>query len=158
MNKDKISAFTLRIASSNGTGLISVLYDIYKEYEEEALASFENGMVDEAIASIRKCSEVVAHLQKDLNFDYSVSRDLYALYDYVQRCLSRSIYQSNTAGIEDARDVMGSLAEAFEQIASQDYSAPLMQNTQQVRAGFTYGRTSLNEDLIGNQTSRGYWA
>ena len=34
MNRDKISAFTLKIASSNGCGLISILYDIYEEYDD----------------------------------------------------------------------------------------------------------------------------
>ena len=57
MNKDKISAFTLKIASSNGTGLITILYDIYEEYEGDALEYFEAGQVDDAIAALKKCSE-----------------------------------------------------------------------------------------------------
>ncbi|MBQ3773246.1 MAG: hypothetical protein II833_02535, partial [Pseudobutyrivibrio sp.] len=63
MNKDKISAFTLKIASSNGLGLISILYDIYEEYETDALDNFEAGQVDEAIAALKKCATVVGHLQ-----------------------------------------------------------------------------------------------
>lgn len=158
MNKDKISAFTLKIASSNGCGLIAILYDIYEEYETEALNNFKAGKVDEATAALKKCSEVVSHLQKDLNFDYKVSINLYALYDYVQRNISRSIYKADDEGLLEAQRIMNELGDAFSQIAGEDSSEPIMQNTQYVMAGITYGRESLNESLMGNQTSRGFWA
>ena len=158
MNKDKISAFTLKIASSNGLGLISILYDIYEEYETDALDNFEAGQVDEAIAALKKCATVVSHLQKDLNFEYKVSGNLYALYDYVQRNVSKSIYKANSEGLIEAKKVMDELGDAFEQIAKEDTSAPLMRNTQSVVAGMTYGKGSLNESILGNQSSRGFWA
>ena len=158
MNRDKISAFTLKIASSNGLGLISILYDIYEEYECDAMGSFEAGQVEEAIAALKKCSEVVSHLQKDLNFNYKVSENLYALYDYVQRNVSKSIYKANTEGLIEAKRVMDELGDAFEQIAKEDDSAPIMQNAQAVVAGMTYGKGSLNESILGNGSSRGFFA
>ena len=158
MNKDKISAFTLKIASSNGSGLISILYDIYEEYETEALEAFEANDKDEALACIKKCSEVVSHLQKDLNFSYSVAKDLYSLYDYVQRALARSVYKANREGLDDAKTVMDKLGEAFLEIARQDSSQPIMKNTQSVVAGYTYGKSNLNEAIYGDQASRGFWA
>ncbi|CBK75467.1 Flagellar protein FliS [Butyrivibrio fibrisolvens 16/4] len=157
MNKDKISAFTLKIASSNGCGLISILYDIYGEYEQDALDQFAAGQVDDAIVALKKCAEVVNHLQKDLNFNYRVSSNLYALYDYVQRNVSKSIYKANEEGLLEAKKVMDELGDAFDQVAKKDSSAPIMQNTQYVRAGVTYGREALNESLMGNGTSRGFW-
>ena len=158
MNRDKISAFTLRIASSNGSGLISILYEIYEEYEIDAIDAFRAGNTDDAIFALKRCAEVVNHLQKDLNFEYKVSRNLYALYDYVQRNISRSIYQANDDGLKEAKKVMDNLGEAFAQIARDDNSAPIMQNTQQIVAGNTYSRSSLNEEIMGNQSSRGFWA
>ena len=158
MNRDKISAFTLKIASSNGSGLISILYDIYNEYETEALDKFAAGQVDEAIVALQKCADVVNHLQRDLNFEYKVSSNLYALYDYVQRNVSKSIYKANSEGLLEAKRVMDELGIAFDQVAKKDSSAPIMRNTQYVRAGVTYGREALNESLMGNQTSRGFWA
>ena len=158
MNKDKISAFTLKIASSNGSGLISILYDIYNEYETEALDKFAAGQVDEAIVALKKCADVVNHLQRDLNFEYKVSSNLYALYDYVQRNVSKSIYKANPEGILEAKRVMDELGIAFDQVAKRDSSAPIMRNTQYVRAGATYGREALNESLMGSQISRGFWA
>ncbi len=157
MNRDKISAFTLRIASSNKTGLISVLYDIYEEYQNDAIAAFKAGEIAEAVDNLKKCSEVVSHLKKDLNFNYAVSKNLYALYDYVQRCLSRSIYKASDEGVLEAKEIMAELQEAFAQIAREDNSAPIMQNSQKIMAGMTYGPGSLNENFINNETNRGFW-
>ncbi|MBR5637380.1 MAG: flagellar protein FliS [Pseudobutyrivibrio sp.] len=158
MNRDKISAFTLKIASSNGCGLISILYDIYEEYEKDALDNFAAGNADDAVAALRRCAEVVDHLQKDLNFEYKVSSNLYALYDYVKRNVSKSIYKANPEGLLEAKRVMDELGNAFDQLAKKDSSAPIMRNTQYVRAGVTYGREALNESLMGNGASRGFWA
>ncbi len=158
MNRDKISAFTLKIASSNRCGLITVLYEIYEEYESEALEHFKAGQVDEAVSALKKCAEVVTHLQKDLNFDYKVSSNLYALYDYVKRNVSKSIYKADEEGLLEAKRIMDELGSAFDQIAKEDSSGPVMKNTQYVMAGITYGRETLNESLMGNQISRGFWA
>ena len=134
MNRDKISAFTLKIASSNGCGLISILYDIYEEYEKEAIEYFKAGNVDCAVDAVKRCAEVVSHLQKDLNFEYKVSENLYALYDYVQRNVARSIYKANADGLLEAKKVMDELGDAFEQLAKTDKSKPIMGNTQKVIA------------------------
>ncbi len=158
MNKDMISAFTLKIASSNGCGLISILYEIYEEYEKDAIEYFKAGNVDEAVEALKKCAEVVSHLQKDLNFEYKVSWNLYALYDYVQRNVSKSIYKANDEGLKEAKKVMDSLGDAFGQIAKEDKSNPIMKNTQRIVAGITYSKNSLNESMVGNQVSRGFWA
>ena len=48
------------------------------------------------------------------------------------------------------------LKESYEQVSSQDTSAPIMQNTQTVYAGLTYGKTSLNVDLSDQGTHRGF--
>ena len=48
------------------------------------------------------------------------------------------------------------LKESYEQIASQDTSAPLMENTQAVYTGFTYGKDSLNVNLTHQSVDRGF--
>ena len=49
------------------------------------------------------------------------------------------------------------LYEAFAASARQDTSEPLMQNAQQVYAGYTYGKNNINESY-DVQSSRGFLA
>ena len=54
---------------------------------------------------------------------------------------------------------MQKLGKSFAEIAKQDKSAPIMQNSQKVYAGLTYGKNSLNEVFFDkNQASRGFKA
>ena len=48
------------------------------------------------------------------------------------------------------------LKESYEKIASQDTSSPVMENTQMVYAGLTYGKNSLNIDLSDQGIDRGF--
>ena len=53
----------------------------------------------------------------------------------------------------------GGLLESFEEVARQDESGPVMENTQQIYAGLTYGKDSLNEVFLqGDENSRGFRA
>ena len=55
--------------------------------------------------------------------------------------------------------MIAGLKTAFEKVAESDDSAPLMENTQSVFAGLTYGKGSLNEtDLDPNAANRGFLA
>ena len=158
MTKETITAFTLKITSSNRTQLINIVYEIYKVHETEALEAIERGDRDAAAHSISKCIQVVSHLQKDLDFKYDIANELDALYDFVQRSLSKAMYQLKPEGLYDARIVMDELSDAFLQIAALDSSAPLMDNTQAVAAGMTYGRYGHNESFVQDQSNRGFWA
>ena len=63
------------------------------------------------------------------------------------------------SGFDEINKVMESLHSAFAEVAKQDTSGAVMQNTQQVYAGLTYGKGRLNEVFMnGNEQSRGFMA
>lgn len=66
------------------------------------------------------------------------------------------MYKRNMADMEDAKRLMEKLYDGFVHVAEQDTSAPLMKNTQQVYAGYTYGRDDLVETCQDSNTSRGF--
>ena len=158
MTKEEINAFTLRITQSNRTELIAVLFEIYKAYERDALEAIDKNDNEAALKALKKCVETVSHLQKDLDFQYDIAKELYALYDFVQRSLSKTIYSLRKSGIEEAAVVMDGLANAFRTIAKNDSSKPVMTNIQTVYAGMTYGRNSLTESVMEGTRPRGFYA
>ena len=48
------------------------------------------------------------------------------------------------------------LHDAYQAISEKDNSEPLMMNTQNVYAGYTYGRTDVNESVSNYGAVRGY--
>lgn len=161
MTAETIATFTRKIAASNRTGLICVLYEIYFAYEMEALDFLEEQKTGDATdytKAVRQCGQVVRHLKEALDFSYDISYSLYALYDYVERTLARAMYEQKADTIHVAGNVMRHLQDSFVQLAKEDASAPLMGNAQQVTAGLTYGKGKLNESMGNMEINRGFFA
>ncbi|MCR5144607.1 MAG: flagellar protein FliS [Lachnospiraceae bacterium] len=157
MKQEEISTFSRKIAASNASGLIEVLYDIYFTYENEALMALEKADWNEYLNSLRKASQVIEHLKNTLDFKYDIAKELYPLYNFAEVSLSKAIYSRDKQYILNAREVMRPLQEAFVEVAKVDKSKPLMENTQQVTAGLTYGRNNLTESLGAEEPRRGFW-
>lgn len=157
MTKEEITAFNRKIANSNPSELICVLYEMYFTYEKEALHALAEGQQEAYINAARQCGQVVEHLRSVLDFQYEISGQLYALYTYVERKISRAMYRKKEEDFLEARKVMQSLQEAFLKVAEQDGRDPMMANTQQVFVGLTYGRDNLRESVAKDIGTRGYW-
>ena len=76
------------------------------------------------------------------------------------RCLNFALVSGKKEEIEAARKVMEKLGKSFREVAKTDDSEPVMENTQRVYAGITYGKgLDLDETLMNpDSVSRGFRA
>lgn len=149
--------FTRRLSQCNRGGMIVVIYDILFAYMQEAEDAHESGNHAEMKEAIRKSQNVLDELMKSLNFAYEISSNLHAIYVFCKNELARSLYENRMDGLREADKLLKRLYEAFKEAARQDVSAPIMSNTQQIYAGMTYGRTSLNENDMNYNHQRGFF-
>ena len=64
--------------------------------------------------------------------------------------------RKDAALLKEPEDMVRKLKDAYETISEQDDSGAVMENTQAVYAGLTYGRGALNESLADQGSSRGF--
>ena len=147
--------FTRRLNQCNKSELVIIMYDIAFAYMDEAKSAHEEDDKNAYKIAIRKAQNTIDALSNSLNFQYEISRNLYKLYVHSKNLLAKAMYQYKIEQIEEAERILKYLYSAFCEVAKTDTSEPLMSNTQQVYAGYTYGRTSLNESLINND-QRGF--
>jgi flagellar protein FliS len=161
MTDEKKKEFTRRLTQCNASEMIVIQYDIFFAYLDDACASFELGG-EPFKSAISHGDAVLERLQGSLNFKYDLANQLYPLYNYCRRQLALARATHKKKPLSNARNVMNRLYEAFAQIAEEDQSQPVMQNTQVVYAGYTYGRHALNEAMVDNvdiaTASRGFLA
>ena len=81
----------------------------------------------------------------------------FSLYDFVERSIAKASYSFSKDDLEHALRVMKPLYESFKEVAAKDDSKPMMQHTQKVTAGYTYGRNDVTES-IGMENNRGFLA
>ena len=150
MNKDRIAYYTGKITSQSMTGIICTMYEIFFEYLEDC-----RGDID--VLNIRRASRVLLHLKDSLDFRYKISYELLSVYDYCDRLLSKAVYTNKYMYIEEAIRLVDKLYTGFLEVNRQDRSRCAMSNSQRMEAGFTYGRTDVNEFLTGSD-NRGFLA
>jgi len=157
MNSEQKKDFTRRLSQCNPGEMIVIIYDIYFAYLEDAKLAHEAGDKEVFKDGVRRAQRTLDELIQSLDFSYELSNQLYPLYVFCKNELSRTLYQGNLDGLTEAEKICGKLYESFCKVAKQDKSAPIMSNTQQVYAGMTYGRASLNENYMEN-AQRGFFA
>lgn len=154
MTKELKQEYTLRVSQANKSQMIVILYDLIIEYTKEAEeAGDDRKLFGEAIRKIRGC---LNELMLSLNFQYELAQPLFQLYLYVNRESARAERKNSIECLEHIRMVISGLREAYEEVSRQDTSGPVMENTQSVYAGLTYGKNTLNENLSNQGVDRGF--
>lgn len=156
MTKEQKQEFTLRITQANKTGLIVILYDMILVYLKDALAEYDAGNKQEYKKNIVWAKNCIDELLASLHMEYELASVLKGIYFFYKRELTTAAVQEKKELILPVIDMVKELKESYEKIASQDTSAPLMENTQTVYAGLTYGKGSLNVNLADQGTDRGF--
>lgn len=150
--------FTRRISQSNRSGLVVILYDIFFAYAEDAYAAYEEKDWEAYKEALRRGQRVLNELIGALDFSYDLAKNLYRIYVFCRDSLAKAMYKRSLAEAKDAVRLMEKLYDGFVQAAKEDTSEPLMKNTQQVYAGYTYGREDVVETCQDFDTSRGFLA
>lgn len=157
MDKEKKQEFTVRISNANRSELVVILYDMILTYIEDAKVFLKNENKQGFCEEIMKAQECVKELISALDKQYEIASDLARLYLYVNRTFAKIMVRPEEELIISAENVIKGLKESFEQIAKQDNSPALMGNAQEIYAGLTYGKNSLNENLSDEGPSRGFF-
>lgn len=160
MKKEDMQQFTLRITQANPTDLVVILYEMmlcYLEDAAEALSAEETetaGFRD----AIRKARGCLNELMASLNLRYAPAPELMRLYLFCMRRLALAEARRNAAPLGEVKRVIAPLCDAYRQIAKQNSAGPVMNNSQTVYAGLTYGRNTLTENMADQGSNRGIFA
>lgn len=157
MTKEQKQNFTRRITQANRSGLVLIKFEMLFVYMDDICTAFENDDQQALTNAVHYADAVLKSFQETLDFQYEIAGQLCALYDFHRRQLAKILMRHSLEELEQSRQMLQQLYEAFTASAQQDTSRPLMQNAQQVYAGYTYGKNDLNE-TYDIQSSRGFLA
>lgn len=157
MDNAKKQEFTARITNANRSALVVILYDMILEYMKDAENALDSNDSTNFAEELEKARECVKELVSALDMQYELSGELARLYLYVNRTITRSIVKKEKGELDSARNVITGLRESFAAVAKQDNSPVIMNNAQEIYAGLTYGKNSLNENLANEGADRGFF-
>lgn len=157
MDQEQRKAYMMRVTQANRSDLVVIIYELFLLSMDDAEEAFKKGELTEGTKYVKKAEGFLQELMGSLDRRYAISEELMRLYRYVYEQLIFSVIRQKLVNGDTVREVMTKLKDAFAEVAKQDTSEAVMQNTQQLYAGLTYGKGSLNEVLLsGNESDRGY--
>lgn len=155
MTKECKQQFTLRITQANSTEMIVILYEMLICYLEECQEACDAGDRDTFREAVRKSRGCLNELLNSLHPEYEPAPVLSQLYLFCIRRLAHAEGRKDAQAIADIKKVIVPLHDAYQQIAGQNEHGPVMNNSQTVYAGLTYGRNTLTENMADQGTNRG---
>ena len=145
--------FTLRISQANRTQLTVLIFEMALIYLQDAKAAEGE---DDFGLEIKRARSCVDELKRALDFRYELSNVLLHQYIQINKLLVRASLSGKKEYLDRVSAMLTKLKEAFEQVAKEDTSGPVIENAQTVYAGYTYGKNDINVNLDNNSTGRGF--
>ncbi len=158
MTKENKQIFTRRISQANRTQLVVIVYEMLLVYLEDAVKAYEAEDKQEFARNLKLARECIGQMRTSLNFEYELSKNLFAIYCFADRELANDIFGNKTDNLDVLKMIFTKLHDAYYTISKEDKSEPLMDNIQDVYAGLTYGKTDVTESLVNYDAKRGYMA
>jgi len=125
-------------------------------YLKDASAAQEIGCGQEFKKDMQCARNCISELRNSLDFNYELSRNLFAIYAFADRELAHDMQGIDAGQLAQIAGMFQKLRSAYDTVSKEDQSQPLMENAQDVYAGFTYSRTDVNESLLQYGAARGY--
>lgn len=158
MNATLMKEFQTRIVTASANDLVLINYEMLMAELEDAICFHDMGDEKGFEKALKRATRLLRELSDNLDFQYEISRDLMSLYIFVNKKFIEASMNMTVQPLQSAADVLGTLLLGWQEANKQAIkTAPLVQNSQQVYAGLTYGKGQLNETVYNDRT-RGYKA
>lgn len=159
MKKELIQDYTMRITQASRTELIVIMYEIIlcdMQSAREAYEAEDTATYDKELAH---AGRFVNELMASLDYSIGLSYHLMSLYIYANKELTAAKTKKQPELLGSVEEIFEKLLASYQKVSEEDMGGPVMKNTQQVYAGLTYGRGTLNEMYVNvNEARRGFMA
>lgn len=150
--------FTRRITQANPVSMITILYDMTLVYIGDAREAFAGREEKKFVQEIHWAQDCLMELMNSLDMKYEPAAALRELYLYMHRELAGAIISVSEDRLAQPESILTRLRDAYLELEKTGSFEPVMDNTQQIYAGLTYGKNSLVESLAQPVSNRGFLA
>lgn len=158
MKEESKKAYVARVAQANPSQLISLIYEMMEECLTDTEEAIKQGNIGDYQKNMVQFRGFINELMGSLNYEYPISFDLRKIYVWMDKIAVEVLIQKENQKLTHLKDLVAKLKTGFDQVALQDERPAVMEHTQTIYAGLTYGKASLNETMeLGNE-NRGFRA
>jgi flagellar protein FliS len=160
MVKSERTNWSARIVNATPAQLVLIIYELIFEAIDiatEQLASKDMAGFEKTMERARK---LLMELTHDIELNGTLEYDFLSLYLFVNKLFIQSYFKKSAEPLKQAKVILNKLYDGLceaESMIPKEQKQTVVQNAQQVYAGLTYGRGTLNESMIHDE-NRGFKA
>lgn len=102
-----------QILTATPEQLTLMLYNGALKFINEGIKAIQEKSYEESNNKLIRVQNILSELQATLKMEYEISTNLYALYDYAKRCLIEGNMKDDIAKIEEAKEIITELRNAW---------------------------------------------
>jgi flagellar secretion chaperone FliS len=110
---------TQQILTASREQLTLMLYNGAIRFASESILSLDEEKYETAHNANMRTQDIVREFMVTLDMQYDISKQLYALYDYIEYCLIQGNIKRDKALVIQARDMLTELRDAWFQAMKQ---------------------------------------
>lgn len=149
MTSEEMNVYKMRITQAGVGELTVIMLEMEMQWIREAIEAYDNGDMDTYISNVEKAQATQVELMNGLNLDNEVSKDVYSVYVFFNKQLINSKIKRAPQELDRIVEMLEKYHESFLAIAGTDTEGPVMDQSEKVYAGLTYGSGGLVENSMG---------
>jgi len=149
---------TAQVVNASPGQLIVITYELIIGTLEDAKNQIPVEDEKKFKRALDKAQRLLRELIDALDLSYDISHDLMAMYLYINKTIINAYVTRKKEPIEETIKILKTLLKGWEEVAAvEEKNPPVVENAQQIYAGLTYGKGSLNESVV-EEKNRGFKA
>ena len=148
MTEEQMNVYKMRISQAGVGEMTVVMLEMEMQWIDEALQVYEEDL-DTFTDCIGKAQAVQVELMTVLNMDNPTAVDVYSVFAFINKQLIHAKIKRQPLDIKRCRDMLEKYHASFKAIANTDTAGPVMEGSEKVYAGLTYGTGGLVESSMG---------
>lgn len=158
MIKEEKTNWSARIVNATPAQLVLIIYELIFEAIDTAVIELESKNITAYEITMERIRKLLGELTHDLNLNTSLEYDFLSLYLFVNKLFIKSYFKRNIEPLQQAKEILNRLYIGLKEVEVQiPKEEKVVSNAQQIYAGLTYGRGSLNESVTQDK-NRGFTA
>lgn len=149
MTEEQMNIYKMRISQAGVGELTVVMLEMEMQWIDEALKAYSADETEVFLDSVNKAQTVQVELMTVMNLDNSVARDVYSIFAFINKQLIYAKIKQKPLDLERCKAMLAKLHKSFQKIAPTDTAGPVMERSEKVYAGLTYGTGGLVESSMG---------
>ena len=149
MTEEQMDAYKMRIAQAGIAEMTTIMLEMEMQWIQDASAAYTEKKLEEFERCVDKAQSVQVELMNVMNMENPVAVDVYSVFVYINKQLIRAKIKRQPLEFERLVAMLEKYHAGFGELIKTDQGGPVMQLSEKVYAGLTYGVGGLVESSTG---------